>query len=398
MPRFNSYVIRTILIYAKHSTFMHIITTLESDVMSDIEVISNTNLKSARLMITDICPYSCQWCAVNSYKQNTIEDGLKLNFGGNEGALVRDPKVTSADYLTSDDYGFLSETLGLFGVNDFTLTGGDPFIRKDIGTIASSIKEANPKAKITALTKGAPLFGKSPLEIRDVAGPIDRIIFSLDTMDPKMHAKLNLPLTDSSIALEFLGRTLDVIQNTVNAGYIVEINTVVPPFTDKSDLEYIREILRFITTLQIDRIKLIELDSADVQPGYIEGIMEYLDLGGEYMLLESTLVDLSGRHNTVVATIDRSEYSEDSPLAISVQRVDCSVSRIEGQMACNFEKMGELLINTTGQANACRHIPNKNIDIRDAILARDPGELISRLCTLRQTLAEQNCPMLGNAI
>jgi molybdenum cofactor biosynthesis enzyme MoaA len=156
------------------------------------------HINNARIIITDDCPYSCRYCGVyyaKALKRGLISDFDCSEIAGNEGSSVVIGRGKEK-YLTPEDYTFLVKILkDNFGTNDITITGGDPFMRRDITEIINNITDLG--IYVTTLTKGMPLFNK---DIKSILGNCSRIIFSLDTLDADKYADLNLSLSNNGFS------------------------------------------------------------------------------------------------------------------------------------------------------------------------------------------------------
>lgn len=171
-------------------------------------------IKEMRLTISSTCPYSCLYCNLyfkKLYLAGKISyDELAVSYKvGNESANIL--LDTNQEEFSLEDYVFLFSYLkNNFGLEDVTLTGGDPFMNKNIQEIAQAAKAAG--LRTTAITKGAPLFVCNNIAaVNKKLKFIDRVIFSLDTMDKIGYAKNNLPLLNRTTALGYLAKTLRVI-------------------------------------------------------------------------------------------------------------------------------------------------------------------------------------------
>lgn len=143
-------------------------------------------IKEMRLTISSACPYSCLYC--NLYFKKLYLAG-KISYDelaafykvGNESVDIL--LGTNREEFSLEDYVFLFSYLkNNFRLEDVTLTGGDPFMNKNIQEIAQAAKAVG--LRTTAITKGAPLFACNNIEaVNKKLKFIDRVIFSLDTMD-----------------------------------------------------------------------------------------------------------------------------------------------------------------------------------------------------------------------
>ena len=192
-------------------------------------------------------------------------------------------------YLSPEDYEFLVAVLAYyFDLEDVTLSGGDPFVRKDFREIGDKIAAFG--LRTTALTKGLPLFSKDGEKyIKEKAGNLSRIIFSIDFMDARRHAAVNLPLVSEKIAAKALAKTLTALEKSRKAGYRIDINCVVPPvdFGNKKEVRAAfhntKRIIEFALESGVSKIKFIELDlKSTLGKPYIEEYFRNMKKAGYF--------------------------------------------------------------------------------------------------------------------
>lgn len=111
-----------------------------------------------RLAVTDRCNLRCTYCmpenGINFAKKNTL--------------------------LTIDELIRLSNLMIAEGVDKIRITGGEPFVRKDIMQLLRSLR-SNKKLKNLSITTNATLIGPYIEELKEIG--IDHINVSLDGVD-----------------------------------------------------------------------------------------------------------------------------------------------------------------------------------------------------------------------
>lgn len=169
------------------------------------------NKRELRFLITSDCNYACYFCHLEGMSRELISKKFKL---------------------LADDYAFIFEEFKKStGCNTVTLTGGEPFIRRDILDIVRKLKEKG--AVITIVTNGSllPVDGK-------VYEFIDRLNISLHTMEADKYKSMTkngiLQMVLSNI--EFVKKNfvnVDITLNTVMSGTNYEIEELVKWSSDR---------------------------------------------------------------------------------------------------------------------------------------------------------------------
>jgi len=360
-------------------------------------------------MITDQCPYSCSWCGV--YRTKLLEKGEitqkefdEINAGSNEGDFVRNHKKYKKEYLSPDDYRYLSAVLGYyFGTSDTTVTGGDPFERKEVKEIINNINSLG--LSVTGLTKGAPLFKKNKESvISQKAGEVTRLIFSIDSLNPEEHANLNLPLSNKLKALTFLPKTIEALEEAQKLGYKVEINNVIPQpkFNDTEELKNLfkktKELIEFALDKKIVKLKFIELDTEEVYGNpYIEKYFEkMIELGyfKDYNIKNPSYIDLEGNRKSDIGVVEKNG----NKVKISICRCSCSAtaSHPKKSKLCKFSEGSDLFLNSSGEAIVCyKNLKEKQnyVSLKKFIEKRDTEGLIRALVEINERMKKMKCPI-----
>lgn len=117
--------------------------------------------KDIRFLVTNSCNYGCYFCHA---------EGVSGTLGKNE--------LTVENYITL--FNLYSE---LEGWNGVTLSGGEPFLFRDIDELLKRLYEAG--AQVTVVTNGALLDRHLP-----AIKYIKRINVSIHTTDPQMYGTI----------------------------------------------------------------------------------------------------------------------------------------------------------------------------------------------------------------
>ena len=373
------------------------------------------SIKEARFILTDLCPYSCSWCGVFAFKQhlsNKMNDESYRNrdVGANEGDMIRDYKKVKREYLSAQDYVFLTAVLSYyFNTSRVTLTGGEAMIRKDFRQISDQIHVLG--VKIKALTKGAPLFNiHNPDDIRRKVGMIHEIVFSLDTLDEHEYASNCLPLLHASKAKKYLPKTMEAIKVAVKAGYEVGVNMVVPKINIKNKDEKtqlfkkMRQMIEFALSNGVRRLKFIELDTKEIRAGnyYIENYLTlfisegYLNGLPILSLRDFNEWDTTDKSKIKFSFADLSNTYE--PMSLIAHRCTCPATlRLAKpkEKLCEYSVGSPMYLNSGAEIVMCQaasHDASKRLSIRREIIERDIKGIVRKIQQAENIIQKQSCP------
>ena len=380
-----------------------------SDSISKIKSKSPVKIEEMRLVVSNSCPYSCRYC--NLYYKKLFVAGkiskdelLKKYKVGNEsfGLLCDDSQKA---FLLAD-YKFLFSTLkNNFGLADITFTGGDPFTNPNLCKIASLAK--NIGIRTTAITKGAPLFScKNKNDVFNKLGSIDRVIFSIDTMDKKNYAENNLPLVKLSEGKKFLKRTLNTLKLITSFGYNVEVNCVVKPLpTDKKEQKNIfkdlKSILDFCLESDVVKVKFIELDSDDTlgQP-FIEDFFITMIDGGylkKYRVKSDSLKIKKNQkieNNLEIFSLKRKSGTD---MKVYAYRTHCPTTLLDNNKGittkrCEFNKGGELHLDFQGRSFLCQKDDSfRYVSLFESIKNKNLKQFKTDIIKIDKMIKKQKC-------
>ena len=370
----------------------------------------NSKIKELRLVVTDECPYSCLYC--NLYYKKLLEskkitqDKFDRQYKiGNESYSLLYQKGKNDPVLNLKDYEFLFKILHKnFGLEDVTFSGGDPFLNKHLKEIVNLAHKEG--FRTTAITKGAPLFNiTNKADARKKFGNLSRIIISLDTLNPREHAKNNLPLVKKELAIKFLPKTLKIIKTLSNLGYNIEVNSVIRPvdFSGSSlskSFNKTKKIIDFCLENGVSKVKFIELDSvATLGKPYIEKYFKEMIKAG-FFIKYNISPWIPNKNSKVVLKNVTEIYSiprkngQGAEMKVLCYRTHCPNSFIHKNKVkeCEFSQGGELHLDFSGKSFLCQRDDDfKFVDICSTIKNRDTLSTIKNLLTIEKEIKKQKC-------
>lgn len=194
-------------------------------------------MSEIRLCVSKDCNFKCSYC----------------NSGG-EGIFTQNPPMTVKEIRDCVEF------LTYMGVDSVRITGGEPFIRKDIIDIIKELRKIKKIKYISIVTNGS-LLTKEKIEILEKQG-INNITVSLDTLDENEFKKI---IGVENITLNsILNNIILLSQSTIN----VRINMVVT----KSTIKHLQNMIDFCNRYGID-LKLLDLNNLnlnDWKDNYVE--------------------------------------------------------------------------------------------------------------------------------
>lgn len=296
--------------------------------------------KELRLILTEDCNYDCIFCH---------KEGLK--------------KYEVAK-LAPEDYSFLFEVCKeTFNWDEVTLTGGEPYVRKDIDQIIKRIHDK--KGKITIVTNGE-LINRH----FDSLKYIHRINLSIHSMDSKKYdnivqRKNKLPEILKNIA------AIKKFYPDLN----LRLNSVIIR-GENDDEEKIKEFIEFARRIGAS-IKFVELYSSNKKE-----IVEIDEISQKLKNIGFKYKD--------VCNIAKQELT-DGEVTVILSRIFCAnaISQIQPEEYCN--KYNDFFITPEGNINICRNA-KEDISIYKEIKNRDKQNLIKKFQLAIKHIG-QNCPI-----
>ena len=162
-----------------------------------------------RLAVTDRCNLRCTYCMP-------------------ENGMIFQPRK---ELLTYEEMMRLIGISAGLGINKVRITGGEPFVRKDLIYFLKNLTAVEGLEKIAITTNG--ILIQDHLDVLTEIGVKD-INLSLDTVNAENFKRIT--------RRDRLKETLVVLNDMVNIGMRVKINTVVMPGKNTSELHEIAEL------------------------------------------------------------------------------------------------------------------------------------------------------------
>lgn len=175
-----------------------------------------------RISLTDRCNFRCEYCMP--------EAGVA--------------KLKHSDIISLEEVVRIVKVATEYGIKKIRLTGGEPLVRKGIVHLCEEIGKLSGIEEIAITTNGSLL---KPLAKDLKRAGVNRINFSLDTLDPDKFSKIT--------RLGVLEDTLEGIKAALDQGFKIKINTVlIGGFNDDEVLDFIE-----LTKNEDIEIRFIEL-------------------------------------------------------------------------------------------------------------------------------------------
>lgn len=283
--------------------------------------------RELRMIITQNCNYNCYFCH---------REGIKRKC---------DSMLNSSDY----EYLF-SICKENFNWREVSLTGGEPFMNKEIDSIIRKIHKQD--GKITIITNGELL-----LEHKNIIPLIKRINLSLHTLNEKKYERI----IGKEKKLRSILRNIAYIRN-IYPSVEIRLNVVLTKGVNDKEADVI-ELLKFTERIK-GSIKFIELYTDDkneiVKLEFVENILQKLN----YKYYDSSSIF--------------KKYMTNGKIDVVMSRVFCANAerQFEPMYYCN--KYNDLFITPDGYINICRK-RNKEISILKEVKKRNKEKLILKI-------------------
>lgn len=297
-------------------------------------------IRDLRYVLTQKCNYHCGFC----HKEWC--DGSEKNL------------------LYADDYDFLFSTARAYvGIQQVTLSGGEPMMRKDIVKISHRLHDAG--AKVTMVSNGARIY-----EHPEVMQDIDVLNLSLHTTNQELYTTLTWSSTKVTDLLERIAQIHDQYPHLhikLNSAIISKENT---PDTD--DFRYKVDLAARYWW----KLKYLELSDEHI-PGFVS-----LDSFQEKLLKQGFLLDQKLPRQAV--------YKKDN-VEVITGKVFCSEAKQTQDPQWYCKQYNDIYITPDGYISSCP-IDIKKITAYDAIVSRNWAALGQLLQETIDSHTQYHCP------
>lgn len=283
--------------------------------------------KELRLIVTEDCNYNCKFCHKEGMKKY---EKSKLN---------------------SEDYAYLFKVCKeKYNWDEVTITGGEPFFRKDIKDIVKALYDE--KAKITIVTNGE-LLNRNV----EILKYIHRINLSIHSLNPKKYDDI----VQRKNKLNEVLKNISIIKNTY-PNINLRLNSVIIRNQNDS-IESIKEFINFAKKINAS-IKFVELFSEKK-----EDIVDINEIASKLAKIGFKYKDISN--------ISKQELTDGETLVV-LSRIFCSNAtlQINPEKYCN--KYNDPFITPEGKINICRN-SKEDILIYKEIKERNNIGLIKKM-------------------
>src|SRR6202165_2288770 len=189
-------------------------------------------LRDLRVSVTDRCNFRCTYC-------------MPREIFGRDFAFLRREEL-----LTFEEIARLARAFVNLGVEKIRLTGGEPFLRRDLERLVEMLSQIGGLQDLTLTTNGSLLTGEKARALKDAG--LNRITISLDSLDDEVFRTMN----DGDFPVR---RALDAIDAAADAGlWPIKIDCVVKRgINDSSIVDMARHfrgsghVLRFIEYMDV---------------------------------------------------------------------------------------------------------------------------------------------------
>lgn len=265
--------------------------------------------------------------------------------------------------MDANDYEFLlSYCKNKYGWNTVTLTGGEPFMRKDVSDI---ISKANDLGIKTTVVSNGELINR----FYDSFQKIDRLNVSIHSFDEKIYSSIVSRNNKLNVVMNNLAQ-LRNLNNTID----IRINTTIVKNQNDSDDDF-KKLIDFAENIN-GSIKIIELFSEDKNL-----IVPLFEIKNKLLNLDFKILE-EYNHKTVL-------FNGKTKIVLS--KIFCSAAnnRFESQKYCN--EFNDFFVSPDGIIKLCRYL-SEEISILDEIKNRDIEGLNYKM-ELANKLLGLHCPL-----
>ncbi len=299
--------------------------------------IPNYAQRELRMVVTQRCNYACGFC----HKEG----------------MCSSPQ----DKMSSSDIGFLFRAGASLGLQETTLSGGEPLVRNDIDTIASDIHQAG--GKITVTTNGVLLEKR-----KELVPMVKRFNVSLHSLEAPVYEQIVQRRN-----------TLSLVMNNIRAvrqdGAEVRLNAAIQKgLNDSPD-----QITRYI-------------DFANETGSSIKYLELYPSTAPDYVPID----DLKDRLVQTGYTPDKNnkrstKMTKSGSADIFLSKIFCAHAAATKNPSQTCQEQNDIFVSPDGTLKPCRELP-LGIDALADVKARD---IVGVRAKIREAFAclGQNCPL-----
>lgn len=292
------------------------------------------NMQKIRLILNRNCQYDCIFC----HKENV--------------EMQNENK-----YLNAQDYAFFVQTAMELGYDYFSLTGGEPLLRKDIFNIVNAIALTGGKIQIT--TNGILLNKLNNIDC------IDHINISLHTLDKNIYNYITNSNINPDVIIKNI-KEFKVLNNTTIKINMLALKELT--FNDKN----INSLIELCEELKID-LKIIEL------------LNPKSTLFVPFNDIQSHLQNLG---YNIISDYRGGKIFKKNTSRVILQKCLCNYIKEKKDKNIYCKKINDLFLTPDGQINYCRY--KKSIDVYELIKSRQGTQLKNEI--KRSTDLTNQCP------
>lgn len=306
-------------------------------------------VEKLRYTITRDCPFDCYYCHNEGMGKKSSEDNNQS--------------------MNSDDFLFFCRLLKeVFGLEQVTLTGGDPYMARNILEVGQGLKQNGLYSRI--ISRGAPLLNILKKR-KSLKTPFDCYVFSIETLNKKKFERV------TRVSSKFLEANIEALKILKSQGKHVEINATITPDTEAKD---IRELLNFARSEQVSEIRLYEvMDPNKIKEPYLEKI-----------LFDAGIID-NPNH---ISPLSIRSIVEDDGTKVVIRRCACNMAIFEQDLKYCMESPS-MTMDSQGRINMCLfldvHSNPETISVLNYIKNRDSDKIIE---CIREFKPIRKCPLL----
>ncbi len=294
-------------------------------------------LEYLRLSVTDRCNLRCFYCMPDE----------RMKF------------LPKKELLSYEELGFVINELVGLGIKKLRITGGEPFVRRNMIGFLKGIVESHPELEL-GITSNGVLLGKHIKELKAIG--IQKINLSLDSFDPSRF----LRITARDDFQKVYGCLLDLIES----GFQVKINCVVMKGVNDHEIPDFAEFARTFP-VSIRFIEEMPFNGHGKQRGFLS-----------YGQIKSILEEKYGTLDLQQAEISSSSFD------FAPSGFEGSIGIIPAYTRSFCGSCNRIRISATGQMKTCLY--GKNVlDLR-GLIRSGKREEIKHMIINKYKVKEEN--------